>query len=132
VILLGLFLHYSALPWMRSTFVSIRITRLADLRVMLEGGQMQAVRRAVSRMITSIEVKGAAVPERKLLEPRLCLHGNLAGLLALAAGKSARVVAGVGFVPGSHSEGRPLVAARWVNTPAKQGAGEMRRIDLAA
>ncbi len=72
---------------------------MTDLRVMLEGGQTQAVRRAVSRMITSIEVKGAEVPERKLLEPRLYLHGNLPGLLALAAEKSTRVVAGAGFEP---------------------------------
>ena len=72
---------------------------MTDLRVMLEGGQTQAVRRAVSRMITSIEVKGAAVPERKLLEPRLYLHGNLPGLLTLAAEESTRVVAGAGFEP---------------------------------
>ena len=70
---------------------------VADLSVMLEGGQTQAVRRAVSRMITRIEVKGAAVPERKLLEPRLHLHGNLPGLLTLAAEKSTKLVAGAGY-----------------------------------
>jgi site-specific DNA recombinase len=69
-----------------------------DLRVMLEGGQTQAVRRAVSRMITRIDVKGAKVPGRKLLEPRLYLHGNLPGLLTFAAEKSTKVVAGAGFV----------------------------------
>ena len=72
---------------------------VADLSLMLEGGQTQAMRRAVSRMITRIEVKGAAIPERKLLEPRLYLHGNLPGLLTLAAGKSTKVVAGAGFEP---------------------------------
>ena len=71
---------------------------VADLRIMLEGGQTQAVRQAVSRIISRIEVKGAAVPERKLLEPRLYLHGNLPGLLTLANEKSTRVVAGAGFV----------------------------------
>jgi hypothetical protein len=72
---------------------------MTDLRVMLEGGQTQAVRLAVSRMIASIEVKGAEVPERKLLEPRLYLHGNLPGLLTLAAEKSTELVAGAGFEP---------------------------------
>ncbi len=72
---------------------------VADLGIMLEGGQTQAVRRAVSRMITRIEVKGAEVPEHKLLEPRLYLHGNLPGLLTLAAEKSTKLVAGAGFEP---------------------------------
>ncbi len=43
-----------------------------------------------------------------------------------------RLVAGAGFGPDSYSEGRPLVAARWVYTPAKQGARAMRRIGIAA
>jgi hypothetical protein len=42
------------------------------------------------------------------------------------------VVAGAGFVPDSYSERLPLVAARWVYAPARQGAGHMRRIGLAA
>jgi len=42
------------------------------------------------------------------------------------------LVAGAGFVPDSYSEMLPLVAARWVYAPAKQGAREMRRIGLAA
>jgi hypothetical protein len=42
------------------------------------------------------------------------------------------VVAGAGFVPDSYSEMLPLVAARWVYAPAKQGARETRRIGLAA
>jgi len=42
------------------------------------------------------------------------------------------VVAGAGFVPDSYSEFPPLVAARWVYAPAKQGAREMRRIEFAA
>ncbi len=71
---------------------------MTDLRVMLEGGQTQAVRRAVSRMITNIEVKGAEIPGRKRPEPRLYLHGNLPGLLTLAAGKSTKLVAGACYV----------------------------------
>ena len=70
---------------------------VADLRIMLEGGQTQAVGRAVSRIVSRIEVKGTEVPGRKLLEPRLYLHGNLPGLLALAAGKSTKLVAEAGF-----------------------------------
>jgi len=42
------------------------------------------------------------------------------------------LVAGAGFGPDSYAEGRPLVAARWVYAPAKQGAREMRRVGLAA
>ncbi len=72
---------------------------VADLGTMLEGGQTQAVRRAVSRMITRIEVKGAEVPGRKRPEPRLYLRGNLPGLLTLAAEKSTKLVAGAGFEP---------------------------------
>jgi hypothetical protein len=100
---------------------------VADLGIMLEGGQTQAVRRAVSRVITRIEVKGAEVPERKLLEPRLYLHGNLPGLLTLATEESTKLVAGAGFGPDWHSERLPLVAARRVYAPARQGARGMRR-----
>jgi len=48
----------------------------------------------------------------------------------LEAGR--RFETGAVFGPDSYSEGRPLVAARWVYGSAKQGAGEMRRIGLAA
>jgi len=85
---------------------------VADLGVMLEGGQTQAVRRAVSRMITRIEVKGAAVPERKLLEPRLYLHGNLPGLLTLAAEKSTKLVAGACYVA-IHNALASVLVRRW-------------------
>jgi hypothetical protein len=54
----------------------------------------QVARRAVCRMTTSVEVKGAEVPGRKRLEPRLYLHGNLPGLVTLAAEKSTKLVAG--------------------------------------
>ena len=85
---------------------------MTDLRIMLEGGQTQAVRQAVSRMITRIEVKGAAVPERKLLEPRLYLHGNLPGLLTLAAEKSTRAAVGACYVAIHDALSRVLVR-RW-------------------
>jgi len=104
----------------------------ADLRVMLDGGQTQAVRRAVSRMISRIEVKGAKVPGRKLLGPRLYLHGSLSGLLTLAAEKSTRVVAEAGFLPDSYSQRAPLVAAPWVYRTAHQGARQMQRVGVAA
>ena len=42
------------------------------------------------------------------------------------------VVGGAVFIPDSYSEMLPLVAARWAYGPGKQGAGEMRRIGLAA
>ena len=42
------------------------------------------------------------------------------------------IVAGAGFVPDSYSERRPLVAARWVYAPVRQGAREMRRTGLGA
>ena len=45
-------------------------------------------------MTTRTEVEGGVAPERKLLEPRLYLHGNLPGLLTLAAEKSTKLVAG--------------------------------------
>jgi hypothetical protein len=41
------------------------------------------------------------------------------------------MVAGAVFVPDSHSEMLPSVAAHWVYAPAYQGAREMRRIGLA-
>jgi len=42
------------------------------------------------------------------------------------------VVAGAVFVPDANSQRLPLVAARWVYAPAKQGATRMQRIGLAA
>jgi hypothetical protein len=82
----------------------------------------QAVRWEVYRMITSIEVKGAAVPERELLEPRLYLHGNLPGLLTLAAERSTRAVAGQDF-------GACLF--RWMSRWWRCGAGPKARLPQA-
>jgi hypothetical protein len=42
------------------------------------------------------------------------------------------MVAGAVFVPDANSQRLPLVAARWVYVPVKQGAREMQRIGLAA
>ena len=61
-------------------------------------------------------MKGCAVPERKLLEPRLYLHGNLPGLLTFAAGESTKVVAGAGF-------GRLLILVDAPVVELRRGAG---------
>jgi hypothetical protein len=45
-------------------------------------------------------------------------------------GSSLIMVAGAGFVPDSYSRSLPLVGARWLYAPAKQGAREMARIGL--
>jgi hypothetical protein len=57
----------------------------------------KAVRWAVSRMIPRMEVKGADVPERTLLEPRLHLHGHVPDLRTFAAGKSTELAGAAGF-----------------------------------
>jgi hypothetical protein len=106
---------------------------MADLRIMLEGGQTPVVRRAVSRMISRIEVKGAAVPERKLLEPRLYLRGNLPGLLALAAERSAELGAGAGFVVDERTRTRRWIVEIAFRTPQKLlgTISRMRRLGSA-
>ena len=43
-----------------------------------------------------------------------------------------RLVAGAVFLPDSYSKRLPLVAARWVYAPAKQGVREIKRIGIAA
>ena len=58
--------------------------------------------------------------------------GCVAGPPGTRVAGGRRLVAGAGFVPDSYSADLPLVAARWVYAPVKQGAREMRRIGLAS
>ena len=50
----------------------------------------------------------------------------------LSPRRQVSLVAGAVFVPDANSQRLPLVAARWVYVPVKQGAREMQRIGLAA
>ncbi len=85
---------------------------MADLRTMIDAGEVRAVRRAISRMVKRMDVEGARVPGRKRPEPRLYFRTDFPGLLMLAAEKSGRVVAGACFVA-MHSALAAVLVRRW-------------------
>jgi hypothetical protein len=102
---------------------------LADLRVMIDAGEMRSVRRAMSRMVKRIDVKGAQVPGRKRPEPRLYLHGNLPGLLMLVPEKARKQVAGAHHLPDVRKE-EPVLASHWRYVGVEHEEREMERMGV--
>lgn len=89
-------------------------TYVGDLRLLIEGGQLEQVKRALTHLVSRIEVDGVPVEGRKRLQARLILHGNLQGVLELVREKARLVVAPSGFDLSCFSEEQPVAV---INLP---------------
>lgn len=72
---------------------------VGDLRLLIEHGQLERVKRALAHLVSRADVEEVPVPGRKRPGARLILRGNLQGVLELTREKSRLVVAPAGFEP---------------------------------
>jgi len=104
--------------------------RVDDLVSCLGGGRETLGKSMLASLVDSIAVKPGLTEAGRPCHV-IRVRGAVDGAFQLLSQRrQMSLVAGAVFVPDANSQRLPLVAARWVYTPARQGAREMRRTGL--